>query len=498
MLRSDDGIAMITVIGVISVVTVIAIGAFAMSRQSLHESVLVRSESQAFHLASAGIEVVLETIQRGGFDESLYPMGGTLAAGTWQTTVSKLTDAEYLATSTGTTSEGVSETVEVKFFYLNIWEMNLAAGSKQSITAGGGGLNGTANIVGPFYAVGTIEMGGGARVLSGPLFIKGGDIIVTGASTVGAPLVEGQPYSGPINVYCDGALIGRQDRYFISYRSQGVPTIELPTVDDDYTTEQWSKARAESVDNLIGYPPQGEDAGTPNLESVGGDPTTYRTMQPPNTATFSRAKAPGASAQYKYIGPSSGPSAMGEGTTHLVIGGTGSWGTGSDDPRAEGYPAGSHDDFYFDDTTNMLYVQGTVFVDGPVTFAEDITYRGNGAIIANGDIYIHGKLAPATVGGELDASAAMGLVTPKNILCETPSSNKDFGDVPDLSGAFFARGNVRFKHNILCVGAVVAGGITFDHPNTKLVTNPNLPSFLPESMPGRGLSILSQGAWARR
>jgi hypothetical protein len=51
--------------------------------------------------------------------------------------------------------------------------------------------------------------------------------------------------------------------------------------------------------------------------------------------------------------------------------------------------------------------------------------------------------------------------------------------------------------NLLVKGSVLAGSISFTHANEHLVTDPNLPGFLPKSMPGAGQYILTKGAWVR-
>lgn len=481
-LRDESGIALIAVLGVLSVVTVIAIAAFAASRQTLHEAVGVRNESHAFQLANAAIDSALANIQRNGFVTADYPITGSLEGGSYEVTVAPTLDSEYVATATGNATDGTSETIQVKFFFLNIWEMNLAAGSDQSLTAGGGGLHGNANIYGPFYAVGTLELGGSSSMEKGPLFIRGGDIVTGGSARVGTTAV-------PINVYCDGALSGSPSSFHIANFSQSVPSITLPRVDDTYLTEAWMKAKSESIDNIMGYP---DKSTTVNRECTGGNAATYQTIQPPNSGTWTRNRAAGATLQYKYVGPGTGPSAAGAGTTGLTIGGTGSFGSWDGDGHYD--IVGSHDDFAYDDVNNILYVEGTVFVDGPLTIADNIRYKGNGTIVANGDIHVNGNFVPYS---ELNASEALGLVTPASIYIHHPASNKDIDDPPDLSGAFFAMNNIEFDFNVLMVGSVIAGGIVFDHPNTNLVTNPLLPSFLPESMPGKGISLLTRGAWSR-
>jgi len=68
---SEDGIALITVIGVLAFVTILVISGFALSQQALMESTTAKSESQAFQAANAGLDAAVAYVQYQGFNESL-------------------------------------------------------------------------------------------------------------------------------------------------------------------------------------------------------------------------------------------------------------------------------------------------------------------------------------------------------------------------------------------------------------------------------------------
>jgi len=53
------------------------------------------------------------------------------------------------------------------------------------------------------------------------------------------------------------------------------------------------------------------------------------------------------------------------------------------------------------------------------------------------------------------------------------------------------------SRNVVVKGSVLAGSITFSHANEHLVTDPDLPSYLPRAMPGNGQSVLTKGSWTR-
>lgn len=482
--REDSGIALFIVVGAIALVTIVAVGAYTTSQQSVLNSRRAVEQTRAFQAANSGIDVALARISVNGFDPNAYPFDGTLDDGsTYQATVEATSNAEYICVSTGTDTSGKTETIKVRFFYLNLWNMNLAAGAGDAL--GGGAVKGTTSVYGPFYVRGTVELSSNSTVERGPFFIKEGDLYVSGSGTMGS--------EGPIDLYVTGSVNGKPSSINIRSQSNAVPDISLPDVDQAYLDEAWQKAKAQSVDNK-----QGDDAAAvANLECVGGDPASYQTMNPPNSG-WTRNKAPGASAHYKTVCPAAGPSAPGTGVSGLTIGGTGSWGSWSGDGH---YTTTSRDDFAYDDANNILTVEGTVYVDGPITITEDVLYQGNGTLIANGDITIQRSWRPNRPSDNyyMDATHSVGLVTPSNIVVQDQGNNtgKDPNGVPDLCGAFFASNDFSMVGNQLVKGSVLAGSISFNHANEHLVTDPNLPTYLPEGMPGSGAYILTKGAWVR-
>jgi hypothetical protein len=214
-------------------------------------------------------------------------------------------------------------------------------------------------------------------------------------------------------------------------------------------------------------------------------------------ASYPASSAPGASTYYKYIGPSGGPSALGAGATALTIGGSsfGRWPGGPLVGGASTYSAasGKHDDFAFDASTGTLYVEGTVFVDGPVTFTSAVRrYVGNGTIVANGAITINAeKLSPTNpvtyVALNPSPDNCLGLVSPGNVTLNTYACCAVF-----CNGIFGLYGtHTEFSGNVL------AGRIYGDSPNENLYQNPVISRCLPESMPGVGGGAVFHGSWSR-
>ncbi len=536
--RDDSGIAMLVVIGIMSVVTVLAIGSFTLARQTLHESQRVEDESRAFRAAASGLERALATFQE---DTDDYPLVGTTRDGSYVVTLEDLGSGRFRLDSLGEGENQMTEMVSQEFFFLNLWRMNLAAGGPQSLISGSSGLNGTSNIIGPFYMKGNFDIRANMGVFEGPLFVKSGNVSVHTNSWLGSA-------DNPIDVFCDGdgspSVPSNRDSgggrgVYVASISRSVPDIILPPLSQGQL-EAWStKAQQESVDNQLGsHDPESGETPVVNLEATGGA-DTYKTMMPPNTATWSRSKASAtndSNQNYKFFGPDDGSiSTMGEGTTHLTIGGSsfGAWGTQSfpegttDDGKfspavnlpagpadSTGYPANSRDDFAYDHVNRILYIAGTVFVDGPVTFTEDMTYVGNGTIVANGPVNINGRLRPyatntshgyGNVQGEYNRWA-LGIVTPRNINFNGSGDNSYNSmsreqlrtATPIYAGAFYTGADAVFASNNLSVrGTVLSSRMNFEHSNNYLITNPMLPEYLPDSLPGAQGGILVPGLWIR-
>jgi hypothetical protein len=494
--RRDEGIALPLVMGVIAVLTVLSITSFALASNALHETRRTQGETVAFQIANAGVDAALEQVYRNGFESTNFPVTVDISDGMYEVRVEQLDNSEFQLTSRGTDVTGFSETVVVRFFYINLWEMIFAAGNQESLTAGGGGINGNSNVTGPFYVRGAVEMLGDSYVHKGPLFVDGA-LTRQGSAQLGT-------VDTPIQLYVSGAYPEPGKNAFYRSVSQSVPRIDLPSFSDGELLEAAQKAQQESIDNLMGTPEW--NAGS-NYESVAGDPqaSDYATVNPPNTGAFVRRYARQDDTNlhrfgYKYIGAGSEPSAPGQGTTGLTIGPAsfGAW-------YGNGYTIpGMHDDFAYDAVNRVLYIGGTVFVDGPVTIDRAIRYVGNGTIVANGPVILAGDVFPGNSGSteverrKMDAGHVLGIATPAGITVSGTNANSKPGDPPEHSLAMYAGGTIRFTNNELFIGSIVAGHINLGNANVHMVTDPDLPEFLPDSLPGRDSPILTKGSWARQ
>lgn len=507
----DEGIAMVTVLGVMLVVTLLAVASYNLTMQTLFESEKVEDESRAFRAASAGIDTVMASFTP---TQTAFPAVVT-PDGTATITVSDTGgDAgEYEIVSTGVGLDGSTETVVQRFFYLNLWEMNFAGTGSQSLMSGSSGLNGSSKIWGPFYVLGGLAVESNMSMMEGPVFVKDGNFERSGSGEIGT-------VDDPVRLYCDGdvdlRLTGGAEVH-IEGPYLNVPYIELPKLRSDKMTSYAILAQTESRDGKMS---RFEVADTPdNLELVSHEGRTY-----------------------KYFGESTGTiGPIGEGGTRLVLGtpdttypdalgSYGSWGsittTGAVLPAGPGSPAlysslpGVHDDFAYKDdayilggeTWDLLYISGTVFVDGPLIVKDHVMYIGNGTIVANGPVTLTGALRPFSYStntvvvnkvGE-DKKWALGIVTPSDI--EMAASGAQNGrtdpvrDRPfDYAGAFYTDGSLHVTHPGTSMrGSIIANKMDFEDPNTNLVTNPLLPTYLPDSLPGGGQGIISAGLWSRQ
>ncbi|HAL29874.1 MAG TPA: hypothetical protein DCP20_04045 [Coriobacteriia bacterium] len=531
MLVDDHGVALVTVLGIGVIISILAVTSYAIASQALHESVQMENDTKAFRAASSGLDEALSTFSEAtavAMDTN-GPIVGSTPDGTYSLSIEDVGDSEWVLTSVGSGPDGTTETVQQRFYFINLWEMNLSTGSG-SLMSGSSALHGTSSIVGPFYMQGDLNIQANMAVLEGPLFVRNGVIRRKNPNSWLGMVTE------PIKVYCDGNPVdglpaipentgngsGKGTGVYVSTRVSKVPPITLPPIDQVAMEEFAQRAKDESFDNLMG------STGLINLETdIENDPARYDDMQPPNTATWSRTMAnPGSSQPYKFIGPESGVvSDMGEGSTGLTIGNTsfGAWGSvnttdgvmiaGPGPTGVDSYPANRWDDFAYNAATGVLYVSGTVFVDGPVTFNRSsgpITYVGNGTIVANGDIILESDLRPygTNVQGE-NNEWALGLVTPgdlwfnqggNNPMAGTSASNREaLRDLaPNYAGAYYSLGTTHFtSNNMLVRGTVLSTQMDFQKNNCILVTNPLLPDYLPDSLPGAGSGILAPGLWTR-
>ena len=516
----DRGIALVTVLGIAVVITALAIGSYTIARQALLEASRVEDETEAFRAAASGLDREIATFQETQVLTG-YPKDGSTADGTYVIDVETIGTSRYRLVCEGTARDGSTETVAQEFYFMNLWKMNFAGTGDQSLVSGGEKLTGGSNIVGPFYMKGDLTLDASMSVQEGPIFVYGGDIKRT------ANGVRFGTSDLRVDVFCDGSTTSLPDgenKVFLGNVDASVPNIETPPLDDDDLQAYATTARAESVDNNMGSISKGM------ITNYECDPVLRAAsdyVNPAYTGIYSasaRTTASATNANYKFIGAADGSiAAEGAGTHNLVLNDAtpsfGWWGptnAGNADVGyvtiASSYPAGVydtnvHDDFAWDTSTNTLYISGTVFIDGDLTINPDIKYVGNGTIVANGDITINGLLIPAGTTPQARANKwALGLVTPLGITftCNTgqmSGGNADAAEIrdriPDVAGAFYAEDYVVLPEKLLVQGSVITGEIRAGINNIWLVTNPMLPDYLPDSLPGSAGGLMTPTRWMR-
>lgn len=494
--RDDEGVALITVIGVVLVMSILAIMSYNLASNALVATRVNESESDAFQVANAGIDTVYAALAMNDSTVVDYYSAGTtltVGDGICEIALEEISGIEYSCTATGYAGDGTTETVKVRFYYLNLWEMFVASGGEDE-SLGGGAINGNASVVGPFYVHGNInDMTGNASFEKGPLFVTG-DISTNGSATIGTEDV-------PIDLYVGGSYPTNANRIFVRRVSNSVPDIAAPVLDQGFIDTAFAQSCVESVDNLQGTnsPSEGFVASA-NNEAADGTPGAYSDYP---DGTSGRAAAAGASSWYKCITSGTSAAAIGEGTSLLVIDdNTASFGSWAGD--GWGYTGDATDDFAYDAATRTLYVEGTIFIDGDFVIETDILYVGNGAIVVNGDVTIDGDVTPNTPTAtadrpaySMDSDHVLGIICAGTMGVAGDGNNVKGGF--DVVAALYARDLLEFTSGSPFMrGSIVAPRIDFSQANTHLESDPELPEFLPKSMPGRDTPILVIGAWSRQ
>jgi hypothetical protein len=525
-LAADDGVALITVIGVMTVITILAVGSFTLANQSLHEAKVAEGESRAFRVAAAGLDRALSSFDldmanTAAASTVTYPTF-TTTEGSANVTLTK-TDGdagEFELVSMGTAIDGTKERVVQKFYFFNLWEMNFAGTGSQSLMSGSSGMNGSSNIYGPFYVVGNLSLDAFFKVKDGPLFVKKGNLATTSSATeIGTPEKK-------VRIYCEqtATLVKGALYYTGPYRS--VPTIELPVLTYDDMRASATLAQMQSVDGKMSR--SSETMMTvDNREILSWGGATYKFF---GEAT-STVKPLGLGSTKIVLGtPDNGNANAGKGsfgawgaieTTMQVIPARGG---------ASPYPNNTHDDFaYWDNPKSntaaayiaapsmlipadwdLMFISGTVFIDGPLTIDDNVMYIGNGTIVVNGPIILNGKVRPYSYSeasvvvnkvGE-DKKWCLGLVTPSTITMNASNSNNGVEPVRDnafdYAGAFYTDNTLTITRPSVSVrGSILSKKMDLLGTNGDIVTNPLLPTYLPDSLPGGGEGIISPGLWSR-
>lgn len=464
----EEGMALPLVLAAMVILAALSIGAWTASSNVYFMSSRDRVESQALAVAEGGLEAAVwrvgDQFKTMSFPASFdYDIGG----GDVHVDVTNEGFRRFKFVSRGVVTgpegrQGVRY-VKTSVFFFRIYDFLVGAGS---LTAGGGGVNGTTSVKGPFYVRGNLQLSGDSAIMDGPLFVKNGNLVLQGSSRVGNPSIT--PTRVPS--FIDGTHPPLTDPNFYATVDSNVPDISLPPLRETEMVGYYGAAVNESTDNHQGDYGKG---GPVNVEPPAGWPGVAPWADPPVNWTGS----PG----YKVVDGNGTMAAIGSGTNGFTL---------SNATASFGNPA--NDDFAWDSATGVLTVKGTVFVDGPVTFSRDFIYDGNGAIVANGQITVDGGMRPKDT---YPSDDVLGLTTPGTIVLNTndPASTEAN---PAVAGVFFATQRIEFNGNQAYIrGSLLSGNLQFAHPNIHIVTDPQLPDFLPESMPGKDEDLAYPTRW---
>ncbi len=359
-LASDDGMVLVIVMIAIMLITILAVGGYSLASQSMHETARLETESRAFQVASSGMDRELSSFSETNFQggATTYTSSGTTPDGSYTVSVGQSTvPFMYTMVVNGTRGNEVA-TLKQNFFYMDLWAVNIAAGSNPSAGPFGsaGSWNGNSTIIGPLLCSGDVDFNSNVQLYGGPLFASGGSVNFRGG-------VDTHPPSGgTYNIFASGGVTG-EDADAKVYNS--CPRIDLPWLDPDYISGMEAVAAGQSTDGMRGT--------TSNSNAA---------------EVIAKTRAAGATADYKVI---NGPL--------VITGATPSFGISGAD----------RDDFAFDTATDTLYVEGAVFVNGDILIGSGVReYAGNGTIVASaagamdGDIVIAtgGRLEPITDDGD--------------------------------------------------------------------------------------------------
>lgn len=483
-LGEEKGIALITVIGLLLVLTIIAVSLLVIGNDSLTKSGETRNYTRSLNIAESGLERVLWNLREHGIRniDNMFPFTLTSAdLGTeGTTTVRRISTATFFVkvVSVGE-HKRARRGVECVLFSSNIWEMNFAGGTQQSVQTGASGITGSAEFIGPLFVRGNFPVGGNTSLTKGPLFIVGGSLIKESAGgNVGTS-------DEPVEAYITGTppVKDSQGReippenwpnkgVYINPFNAWAPEIILPTLDVDRLDKYRLQAFNESIDTMVGAVNENTIV-YPQLQSV------FPTL---------------GSGRYKVFDGDGSNSALGNGNFGLnLTNDTTSFGLYDTDNDMD---IDTNDSVNFEfgwfnpaknpmsaslGTTPTVYVKGTVFIDGPLTIGDTnmrkYSYQNFGTLVVNGNVTIRAQLLAA----EFPTMNALGLVSAKDIRFWYQSANDD---QEDCQGAFFALGDVYFKDNYFKFKGTIIGNQFICDAKPKLEVDPLLPNKLPPSLPG--------------
>ncbi len=472
-LASDEGFALVTVIGAMALITVIAISGFFIAQNTLGESLRVSDENRAYQAASSALDQELSVFTPESLVTGVSPSGysydtsRTINGSDWYVVSvhdsaddSSLGADEYEMVALGG-SGGTTETVRVRFQSFNLWDMNISAGENSGMGSGAG-FNGNGTIIGKVYSNGNFDWSGNGRLEDGPVFVRNGVFTKqSSGSNVGYP-------TDYVDAYMDNPPAGQTNGMYATLKGTA-PKLDIP-FPTEADMDNWRQmAISSAAANKLG------DNGV----WTGG-------------ATAPRHPGSVSDAQYTVF------------DNDITIG-TASFGkTGTTGvPVVESESA---DVIAFDASQGTLYLNGIVYCDGTVTISNAVNnYVGKGVIVAHDGVVIDGRLVPRPFAfGALDSydTHSSGERLPRtstNDCLAIVSMGQVTQRVSDwVAGMIFTNGAyVATPTGAKFRGSIISNGINFNQPNVWLVTQTGMADNRPDGMPALN-NMNAQGDWIRR
>jgi len=428
LLKSESGAALIVALGTLVILSLLGAAALTVANGSIDQTVWDRSSNQAFEVAEAG------------FNQAVYKARAkTLTAGTYQIAMANgqasvsVTGAGGIFTVKATgaqpnlASPKARRAIEGRVNMLNPYDMMFANGDGNDGESGFK-TEGTATINGPVYARDLLKMTGSTKIIGGPVYIKDnpatpsptGDLLMTNSSQIGTAV-------SPIPLFVDGYYsVLDSAKLYANPIYTNVPDLTMPSVTGVDMPAYRLKANV-VIDN---------DAVTD-----GDTPLTLDAIHVSQT-----------------------------------------WGT---------YPGG----YYLKWTktgakTATLEIKGTVFVDGDVKIGDantndvNITFSGNGTIVANGKIAVESNFTPAGGASTFPATNLIGFVSPDEAEVEPRAG-------ATVYGVFYGYKEFEIEKQCTFYGSGMSNGVEIENnPQINIVTN--ISAYLPAGMPAvTGLTSLT-------
>ncbi len=291
--HNDEGFVLFVVLAAISLITAVAIGGFFLAQQSVADSRRVQTENGAFQVAASGLDRELATFSTSNFNgNASYTRTGTTPDGQYTIYVGT-TGVPFMYTiDSHGQSHSTSETVRETFFYMDLWDVNIGAGTNGDFPnpfGSGGSLNGNCYLWGPMYVMGDVNMNSQIELHNGPLFARNGFVHIWANTQCFAD-------SGTYSVFAsEGADISQSGPAQVKVYTK-VPEINLPWVDPFYLDTAFDLAKLQSSDNLMGR----QDRNLANAEVATAN----------DASSYTGTKAAGGSDCYKIVGSSSSHAAL--------------------------------------------------------------------------------------------------------------------------------------------------------------------------------------------